>query len=192
MVDVDATPRLAPVSPPYDEPTGRLLGKWMPPGVEADPLLLFRLLAVHRDLADRLRPMASGLLNRGLLPARDREVLMSRVTGRCGAEYEWGVHAAGYGAAVGVSDETLDALSRRRPDLDADDALLVRAADDLFDDATLSVDTLGALGERYTDAQVLELLILCGWYRTLSTVITSTALPLEPWGRRFPADPHRP
>lgn len=102
------------------------------------------------------------------------------------------MHAAGYGAAVGVSDETLDALSRRRPDLDADDALLVRAADDLFDDATLSVDTLAALGERYTDAQVLELLILCGWYRTLSTVITSTALPLEPWGRRFPPDPHRP
>lgn len=40
MVDVDATPRLAPVSPPYDDETGRLLAKWMPPGVDADPLLL--------------------------------------------------------------------------------------------------------------------------------------------------------
>jgi hypothetical protein len=54
-------PRLAPVHPPYDEDVERLLGKLMPPDAPFDPLLLFRVLAIHRDLADRMRPMASGL-----------------------------------------------------------------------------------------------------------------------------------
>jgi hypothetical protein len=49
------------VQPPYDHDVERLLGKLMPPGAGIDPLLLFRVLAIHRDLAERMRPMASGL-----------------------------------------------------------------------------------------------------------------------------------
>jgi hypothetical protein len=37
----------------------------------------------------------------------------------------------------------------------------------------------------YEPAQLLELIILCGWYRTLSTVITTVGLPLEPWAARI-------
>ncbi len=36
--------------------------------------------------------MASGLLSKGLLSARDREIVIGRTTARAGAEYEWGVH----------------------------------------------------------------------------------------------------
>lgn len=182
-------PRISPVTPPYDEDTERLLAKWMPPGTEMEPLLLFRILAVHPHLASRVHPMASGLLNHGALPARDREVLISRTTARAGAEYEWGVHAVGFGPEVGLDQDLLEAFVTQPPDaalFDEHIRLLVTAADELHDEATLSATTWRELQKAYDDAQLLELLLLTGWYRTLSTVITSVALPLESWAARFP------
>jgi 4-carboxymuconolactone decarboxylase len=187
-------PRLTPVQPPYDEDVGRLLGKLMPPDAPFDPLLLFRVLAIHRDLADRMRPMASGLLNKGLLPARDREVLIERTTARAGAEYEWGVHAVVFGPSVGLDQATLDALATRPADapvFDARTRVLVRAADELADAGQLTGETWHELAVLFEPAQLLELIILCGWYRMLSTVITSARLPLEPWAARFPPSEQR-
>ncbi|MFC0626004.1 carboxymuconolactone decarboxylase family protein [Kribbella deserti] len=179
---------LSPLAPPYDPDTEALLAKLMPPGSAFEPLLLFRLLAVHCDLADRARPMASGLLNKGLLPARDREIVISRTTARSGAEYEWGVHAVIYGPIVGLSPEFLNALaSAEASTFEGHDRLLVEAVDELLSpQPTLSPATLAALRAVYTEAQVLELLLLAGWYRTLSTVILSAELPRESWAARFP------
>jgi 4-carboxymuconolactone decarboxylase len=185
-------PRLAPLGPPYEPWAQRLLTKWMPPGTQLDPLLLFRVLIVHQDLAERLFPMASGLLVKGLLPARDREVLISRTTARAGAEYEWGVHAVFFGPKVGLDDATLAALATQpaaSTSFTAGTRLLVTAADELHDHARLSPQTWHELALVYEPAQVLELLVLCGWYRTLSTVITSVGLPLEPWAARYPHQP---
>ena len=182
-------PRLAPVAPPYDEDTARWLAKWMPPGMDSEPLLLFRVLALHPDLAGRVRPMASGLLNHGRLPARDREIVISRATARAGAEYEWGVHAVAYGPLVGLNPDELDALATQPAEatiLDEPTRLLATAVDELHDGATLSAQTWNRLRATYDDAQLLELLLLAGWYRTLSTLITSVELPLETWGPRFP------
>ncbi|GAA5126795.1 carboxymuconolactone decarboxylase family protein [Pseudonocardia adelaidensis] len=182
-------PRLAPLHPPYDEDVERLLGKLMPPAAGHDPLLLFRVLAIHHDLADRIRPMASGLLNKGLLPARDREVLIGRTTARAGAEYEWGVHAVVFGPSVGLGEAVLAALATAPSDdpvFDARTRLLVTAADELADDGQLTDGTWQELAVTLEPAQLLELIILCGWYRTLSTVITSVRLPLETWAARFP------
>ena len=37
------------------------------------------------------------------------------------------------------------------------------------------------LGERF------EIVLLCGWYRTLATLIRSADLPPEEWAARFPS-----
>lgn len=182
-------PRIQPLSPPYDEDTARLLAKLMPPKLDIEPLQLFRVFARHRDLFGRLSPMAAGLLTKGLLPARDREVVISRITARAGAEYEWGVHAALFGPAVGLDQDLLDALATQPADAPAFDehaGLLATAADELHDEATLSPDTWARLAETYDEPRLLELLLVAGWYRTFSTVITSVALPLEPWAAQFP------
>lgn len=174
--------RIRPVEPPYPERIQALLGKLMPPGTPYEPLLLFRMLAVHPELADRTRPMASGLLNKGLLPARDRELVISRTTARAGAEYEWGVHVVVFGAAVGLEREVFDAVAAGAlwPD-----PVLMTAVDELHDEATWSTATWSSVRERYDDAQVVELLLLAGWYRALSTVINALEIPLENWGARF-------
>jgi alkylhydroperoxidase family enzyme len=181
--------RLQPVEPPYSDAVERLLAKLMPPGSGHEPLLLFRVLAIHADLASRAHPMASGLLNKGLLPARDRELVISRTTARAGAEYEWGVHAIFFGAAVGLDQELLDAVAAAPASADAfdeADRVLVTAVDELHDAATLTDATWAALQSRYDDAQLVELILLSGWYRCLATLINATAIPLEPWAARFP------
>jgi 4-carboxymuconolactone decarboxylase len=169
------SPRLEPVGPPYSVAVERLLAKLMPPDSGLEPLLLFRVLALHADLASRAHPMASGLLSKGLLPARDREVLISRTTARAGAEYEWGVHAVFFGEAVGLDRVLLDKLAGNPAgaDFDEGDLLLVTAVDELHDTATLSDETWHALRSRYDDAQLVELILLIGWYRTLSTLINA-------------------
>ena len=183
---------LAPLEPPYGPEVQEFIAKWMPPGFPHPPLALFRLLGQHIDLASRLTPMASGLLNNGQLPPFDREVLIARITGRLGAEYEWGIHALRYAPKAGLSPEVLGATVHGRPDDPAFDptaALLVRVADELLDDGRLSAPTLAELAAGHTTAQIVEVHLLCGWYRTLSTLMLSADLPIEPWADRFPAAP---
>lgn len=181
------TSTLRPVEPPYSEDVERLLGKLMPPGTGLEPLTLFRVLALNPELASRAHPMASGLLVKGSLPPRDREIVICRTTARAGAEYEWGVHAVFFGPQVGLDEATLDALAVAEADTFATaDRLLVTAVDEIHDTATISRPSWSALQDRYDDAQLIELVLLNGWYRTLSTLINATELPLEPWARRFP------
>src|ERR671914_197433 len=98
-------PRIAPVEPPYDPELQELLDKWMPPGIGIEPLALFRTLARHSELASRARPLGAGILAKGLVDPRLREVMIHRTCALTGAEYEWGVHVVGYGKPVGLSDD---------------------------------------------------------------------------------------
>jgi 4-carboxymuconolactone decarboxylase len=156
------------------------LQKWMPPGAPVAPLALFRTLAKSRLLSERMRPLGAGLLGKGTLAAADREQLILRTCQRCGSEYEWGVHAAGFARALGLSDGEM-----RGETLSPWQALLVRAADELHDRSTLADDTFAALAERLSEEQLLELIALVGFYHLISFVANTAQVPLEPWAARF-------
>ena len=98
--EIEAGPRIAPLSPPYEPELERLLVR-MTGTDEVDPLKLFRTLAVHEELTSRMRPLGAALLAHPTIDPRDREVVIHRVTARCGAEYEWGVHAVAFGRPLG-------------------------------------------------------------------------------------------
>jgi alkylhydroperoxidase family enzyme len=191
MIQPTATPRIAPLEPPYEPDTDQMLRKWMPPGSPLEPLALFRTLAVHGELASRMRPLGAGLLGHGRIAPRERELIIQRTCARAGAEYEWGVHAVAFGAAVGLSDEELAATAFADGDdpvWSNDDALLIRLADELHETGDLSDPTWAALAERFTDDQLLELIITAGWYRLLSYVINVIRIAPEPWAARFPKE----
>jgi 4-carboxymuconolactone decarboxylase len=182
-------PRIAPLEPPYTPKIAVLLAKWMPPGAESEPLALFRTLAVHDELASRMRPLGAGILGHGRLEPRDREILIHRTCARAGAEYEWGVHALAFGKPLGLTDEQLVATVNGYADDPAwseADASLVAAADELHDDARISDALWRRLAERFRDDQLLELVIVAGWYRLLSYVINAVGIEREPWAARFP------
>jgi 4-carboxymuconolactone decarboxylase len=183
-------PRIPPVEPPYDPDTEAMLRKWMPPGAEAEPLALFRTLAVHDDLAARMRPLGAGILGHGRIEARDREILIARACARAGAEYEWGVHAVAFARPLGLTDEQMAATVHGAADDPAwseRDALIVRLVDELHDTAAVSDALWAELAQRWEPDQLLELVIAAGWYRLLSSVINTAGVPLESWAERFPA-----
>jgi 4-carboxymuconolactone decarboxylase len=182
-------PRIAPLEAPYQPEIAALLRKWMPPGEEVEPLRLFRTLAVHDELASRMRPVGSGILGHGRLPARDRELLIHRTCARAGAEYEWGVHAIAFGKPLGLSDEQLAATVNGSADdsvWSEHDSQLLAAADELFDTATISEQLWQKLAARLRDDQLLELVIVTGWYRMLACVINAARIEPESWAARFP------
>ena len=183
------TPRISPLEPPYEPETGEMLRRWMPPGADMEPLALFRTLAIHDELMSRMRPLGSGILNHGRVPPRDREIVLHRTCARAGAEYEWGVHAAFFGQAVGLSEAEL-AATVTAP---ADDAIwsereraVIRLADELHDNAHVSDATFGELELHFTPPQILELVVTAGWYHTISFVIGAARIAPEPWAAQFP------
>jgi 4-carboxymuconolactone decarboxylase len=192
MTAIEPSPRILPLNPPYDPATEAMLNRWMPPQSPLDPLRLFRTLAVHDELMSRMRPLGAGILAHGRVSAREREIIIHRTCARAGAEYEWGVHAVAYGKPVGFTDEQLDATVRGGSDdpvWSETDATLVRFADELHENGRVSDVVWDALVERYRDDQLLELVIIAGWYRLISYVVNSARVELEEWAARFPPVP---
>jgi alkylhydroperoxidase family enzyme len=181
------SPRIAPVEPPYEPEIADLLAKWMPPGQDVEPLKLFRTLAVHPGLASRMRPLGSAILAKGILPAREREIVLHRTCARAGAGYEWGVHAVAFAPAVGLSEEQIVATAHGDADdpawSDERDRLLVRLADELYDTATLSDELYERIAAEWSEAELLELVAVAGFYRLISTIVNVARVEPEPWAR---------
>lgn len=176
-------PRLSPLAPPYDADVARTLERMVPPGME--PIRLFRTIAHHPQLLDRFRSTGSTLLAHGTLEPRDREIVIHRTTARCGAGYEWGVHAALFAPAVGLTDEQLEATARGSADdpaLSDQDRLLVRLADELHDTSTVSDELWAAMAERWRADQLVELIALAGNYHLVSFLANALGVEPEEWG----------
>lgn len=180
--------RLEPLNPPYDPELARTLTRMMPPGQE--PLKLFRTVAHNRHILDKLRSTGSYLLNFGTLDPADRELVIQRTCARCGCEYEWGVHAAVFGAQVGLTGAKLAATVTAAADDDRAwterEALLVALVDELHDTATVSDQTWKALTARYDEAQLVELVALAGQYHAVSFMANALGVELEEAAARFP------
>jgi 4-carboxymuconolactone decarboxylase len=192
MTETARTPRIAPLDPPYRPEIATALRKWMAPGSEMEPLKLFRTLNVHEQLASRMRTLGAGILGHGRVGPREREIVIHRTCARAGAEYEWGVHVAAFGKTLGLSDEQIAATvcgDSNDPAWTEGDGLLIALADELYDTATVSDALWAKLAARFSDEQLLELLVIAGWYRLLSYVINAAGVEFEPWAPRFPSCP---
>jgi alkylhydroperoxidase family enzyme len=179
---------IAPLEPPYSAEVAASLAKWMPPGAAVEPLALFRTLARHPALSDRMRPLGALFLGRhGGLPVRDRELAILRTCARLGAGYEWGVHAAAFAAAAGLDADALAATCAPVPgsSLGEPDMALVAIVDELCDRGTVSDAAWARVAGRFSDEQRLELLALVGFYHLISFVANGARVAPEPWALPF-------
>ena len=181
--------RIPPLEPPYDPDTEAMLQKWMPPGSGIEPLKLFRTLGVHDELASRMRPLGAGILGRGRVEPRLREVMIHRTCALCGAEYEWGVHAMGFGKPLGFSDEQLASTVRGSADDDVwtePEATVFALANELHETSRVSDELFEQLSRHFPPDQILELVITAGWYHIIAYVINAAGVEHEEWAARFP------
>lgn len=152
-----------------------------------DPLVLFTTMARDRRLFFKL--FNSGLLDRGHLTLRQREIVIQRVTAQCRAEYEWGVHVAAYAAAAGLDAQHIASLTGNGASDDHwldEERVLIRLCDSLQRSCTVDDDLWGNLAQHFSDEAIIELLMLAGNYRMISYLVNGLALPLEPGTPRFP------
>jgi alkylhydroperoxidase family enzyme len=156
----------------------------VPPGME--PIRLFRTIAHHPQLLDRFRATGSTLLAHGTLDAREREIVIHRTCARCGAGYEWGVHASLFGPVVGLTEAELLATRDGSPeDWKGRDRLLVRMADELHDTGTVSDELYAALAEGWRTDQLVELIALAGYYHLVSFICNAFGVEPEEWAFDF-------
>ena len=182
------TARVEPAAPPFPAEIQETLDRLMPPGVP--PLRLFTTLARDRRLFSRF--MGGGLLDRGRLTLRQRELAILRVTARCRSEYEWGVHAVFFAPRAGLGPEELAALVHGGSDdarFEPAERALLRLCDSLLETCDVDDALWAELRAHYAEEALLELLLLAGFYRTVSTLTAALRLPLEPFAARFPSPP---
>jgi len=181
--------RIAPLEPPFDDEIGALLAKMTPPSAP-NVLALFRVLAKNPKLAERMMATGGHFLGRGSsLPVRDREIVIDRVCARCGNEYEWGVHVAAFAEAAGLSEADIRHTVSYPADPDAwapHEAALIAMVDALHETATIDDAIWQALSGHYDEAQLVELVMLAGWYHAISFVCNAFLVPLERWQARMP------
>ncbi len=194
-------PRIEPLSAPYDQPVAQYLAGTMPAGQE--PIKLFRTLAVNLEMAGAMSAWARHELGRHLaISLREREILIDRTCARCGCEYEWGVHVAYFGQRAGLSQAQVRSLSFGGPadpcwDSEAE-RLLIRVADELHERSDVSSRLWDDLTSHYSHAQLLDIIMLCGWYHAISYVSNASGVEPEAWAPTFaeyaaaPAGERRP
>ena len=180
----DSAARVAPAAEPLPEDIRQAIDAIMR---GRPPLVLFTTLARDRRLFFKF--FNSGLLDRGHLTIRQREIVIDRVTASCGAEYEWGVHVRGFAAKASLTEAQITSLAVGGPDdacwTDAE-RLLIRLCDSLHEDCTVDDALWAELSRHHDDETLLELLMLAGTYRTVSYLVNSLRLPPEPGASRFP------
>lgn len=147
------------------------------------------IYAWHPDLIRGWAPF-SRHLRRSTLPDRIREIAIIRTTRLGGGEYEWAQHVRMSRASGWLTDEELEALEigPDDPSWSAEDAAVVRAADEMVQDRTVSDETWGALASRFDRPQLIDLVFTVGTYDMHSMAFSVLGLELEPGMDGFPPD----
>jgi 4-carboxymuconolactone decarboxylase len=180
------SPRIAPVSDPSPEQTELLesAGLSAPGGA---PMNIFGTLAHNPRMLRRFNQLGGALLFRSSLPDREREIVILRVGWNARSVYEFGQHTV-IGRRVGLSEAEVAALAGG--DLTGwsePDRALVGMADDLCAEDCVSDATWARLASTWSEAQLVELLVLGGFYRLVSGFLNSAGVQLDPGVPGWPA-----
>jgi alkylhydroperoxidase family enzyme len=178
-------PRIAPLEPPYAPEVAAELTRFMPPGVP--PLRLFRTLARNPRVLRKF--FAGSLLDRGSLGLRERELAILRTCFRCRSEYEWGVHVTVFAKRAGLSDGEVRATCAEAPPagvFSPRDLAVLRLCDALHERADVDAALWKEVERELAPEQIVELLVLAGFYHAVSYLTNALRIELEPGTPHFP------
>jgi len=182
VIERPTSPRIEPIVE-ADGELAEILGSAMTH--DGTPLNIFGVLGTHPKLLKRFNLMGGFLLNKGLLPPREREIVILRVGWNARAQYEFGQHTI-IGRRVGLTDAEITALAGGDHDWSDDDRALIALADELAADDCVGDETWAALARRWSSAELVELLVLAGFYRLVSGFLNSAGVQLDPGVPGFP------
>lgn len=177
--------RIAPAMAPYAPDIKATFDRIMPPGVA--PLTLFTTLARDPRLFARFRN--GSLLDQGHLTLRQREIIIDRITALARSEYEWGVHVTFFAEPAGLDAAQQRSLVRGSGDdscWSSEEKSLIEVCDQLHADCDVDDAAWNAARAFLSEEAMIEILMLAGYYRTVSYLTNALRLPLERYAARFP------
>jgi len=177
-------PRIAPIDPPYPEDIQAEFDKIMR---GAPPLILFRTVARNPRVLQRM--LAGGLLDRGSISLRSRELMILRTCALCGAEYEWGVHVSGFGSkAQWTPEQLLSTVHGGAGDVcwSDEDRKVLRLADQLHETSRVDQSLWDELAAHFAPEQLIELVMLAGLYHAVSYLVNACGVQNEAQAATFP------
>ncbi|MFJ8048563.1 carboxymuconolactone decarboxylase family protein [Streptomyces luteogriseus] len=174
-------PRLEPLPEEQWDPRTRELLAAAPHDPEGGIPNIFTTLVRHPDLYEQFMPFGGQLLGAGRLPGDVRELLILRTARNTGSRYEWGRHLP-LARAAGVTEADIDRIGEgpEAPGWTDLRRHLIRAADELHREATLSDTTWESLAEHFDEAELIEIAMLVGQYHMVAFFLNATGVELEP------------
>jgi 4-carboxymuconolactone decarboxylase len=147
--------------------------------VNGEVVNIFRVLMQNPKLARSWSRFAGYILGGQSLPARDREILILRIGWLNQAPYEWEQHVR-IGKAAGLTDDEIDRISKGpKAGWNKQDAALLQAADDLYENSVVSDETWKQLSERFNTEQMMDAVFTVGQYNLVSWALNSFGVPLD-------------
>jgi 4-carboxymuconolactone decarboxylase len=196
MTERPTEPRISPVDLNPDDDAGTVdpeLTQILEGALTHDgtPLNIFGVLGRHPKLLKRFNLLGGFLLNKGLLPPRERELVILRIGWNAQAKYEFGQHTI-IGKQCGLTDDEITAITTTTssgPDAhlwSGDDRDLIAMADELSTDDCVTDATWARLATRWSEPELIELLIVAGFYRLVSGFLNSAGVQLDDGVPGFP------
>lgn len=167
-----AVPRIAPL--PEAEWTGRhraLVERYSGDGLADNQL---RTLLNAPEIVEGLWPFTVYLTEASTLAARQRVLLILRTAWLCGSQPLWATFAA-RARDAGLTDEEVRrvALGPDTPDWDADDRMLLRLADQLYLNSSVTDAAWTALATRYDEHHLMAAVETVNHFTVLSLLYNS-------------------
>ena len=170
------------------EEIGQAIAALQPPGAPplrrrkggSKGLNVLGTLARHPQLIARDHTFNGHILYTSSLSARQRELLILRVAARREAEYEWEQHVV-LAQEAGIDGEEIERIAVG-PDATGwspEDAAMVRAVDELVDDAIITDATWAVLSEAMDEHQLMDLVFTVGAYDLLAMAFRSFGVELD-------------
>ncbi len=148
-----------------------------------EPIALFRTFARNPTMWAAMTTWGRYELGRDLsVDRRTRELVILRACARCRCAYEWGVHVGYFAEKAGVGEDVVASTwSGDEGDFAPADADVIGLVDELHDSGHVSDERWRRLAARFDDAQLLDLLLLAGWYHAISYAANGARVEPEPW-----------
>ncbi len=144
------------------------------------PINVHKLMANNPALLHAWWTFRNHSVTGGTLGKRKAELLILRVGVQMRCWYEWGSHVD---RALKVGIEIDEIRRVLEPNTDEywsiEEASLLRAADELTVGHTIEAETLAALEQHHSNAQIMDLIAIHGMYLILAGMIKTWGLELD-------------
>lgn len=141
---------------------------------------IYTTLVRHPDAAERMTALGRELRGERL-SLRHRELLILRTGWNCRSNYEFAQHRR-VALAGGMTEADVDRIVEgpSAQGWDPFEQTLCRAADELHQDSGLGDATWASLAAVYDEEQLIQAVLLVGYYHLVSQTLNALRVPLEP------------